>query len=78
MKNDNSITLPRYFIYAMVFMIMVPLLTSCSAATLASRSAGAIVEQYCAKAPGVARSLLRKTVNSAISPNKIEITCVEN
>jgi len=71
-------TLPRYFILALVFMMVVPLLASCSAATLASRSAGAIVEQYCSKAPGVARSVIRKTVNSAISPNKIEITCVEN
>jgi len=78
MKNDNSITLPRYFIYALVFMMVVPLLTACSAVDLASRGAGIVVGQYCSKAPGAARSVIRKAVNKSLAPNSIAITCAED
>jgi hypothetical protein len=78
MKHDNSITLPRYFIYAMVFMIMVPLLTACSTVALVSHGANLAVSQYCSKAPGAARSVIRKAVNKSLAPNSIAITCAED
>ena len=71
-------TLPRYFILALVFMMVVPLLASCSAINLASRGAGIVVGQYCSKAPGVARSVIRKSVNKSLAPNSIAITCAED
>jgi len=78
MKNDNSITLPRYFVLALVFMLAIPLLTACSAVDLASRGAGIVVGQYCSKAPGAARSVIRKAVNKSLAPNSIAITCAKD
>jgi hypothetical protein len=77
MKNDR-ITLPRYFILALAFMIMVPLLTACSTVALVSHGANLAVSQYCSKAPGAARSVIRKAVNKSLSPNSIAITCAED
>ena len=76
MKNDR-ITLPRYFIYAMVFMMVVPLLSGCSAGAVISKSASFAVSKYC-EVPEAGRKAVRKAVGRAVSPNKIEITCVEN
>jgi hypothetical protein len=77
MKNDNSITLPRYFIYAMVFMMMVPLLSGCSVGAVATKSVSYAVSKYC-EVPEAGRKAVRAAVGRAVSPNKIEITCVEN
>jgi hypothetical protein len=77
MKNDR-ITLPRYFVLALVFMITVPLLTACSTVALVSHGANLAVSQYCSKAPGAARSVIRKAVNKSLSPNSIAITCAED
>jgi hypothetical protein len=78
MKNDNSITLPRYFVLALVFMMVVPLLTACSTVALVSHGANLAVSQYCSKAPGAARSVIRKAVNKSLAPNSIAITCAED
>ena len=77
MKNDR-ITLPRYFVLALVFMITVPLLTACSTVALVSHGANLAVSQYCSKAPGAARSVIRKAVNKSLAPNSIAITCAED
>ena len=73
MRKD-SITFPRYFIFAMVFMMVVPLLTGCAAT--ASNAASFAVTSYC-KIPGgtIGRKGIRTAFNDAVYPHKVVVTC---
>ena len=70
-------TLPRYFILALVFMIMVPLLSGCSAGTVIGKSADFAVSKYC-EIPHEGRSAVRQVVSRAVHPNTIRITCADD
>lgn len=70
-------TLPRYFILALVFMIVVPLLSGCSAGTVISKSASFAVSKYCG-VPEAGRKAVRKAVGRAVSPNSIRIACSDD
>ena len=67
-------TLPRYFILALVFMMVVPLLSGCSAGTVIGKSADFAVSKYC-EVPEAGRNAVRQVVSRAVHPNTIKITC---
>jgi hypothetical protein len=74
MRNDSSIYLPRWFVYTLIIMITIPVLTGCSAGAVISKSASFAVSKYCS-VPQAGRKAVRKVVSRAVHPNAIAITC---
>lgn len=75
--NNDSITFPRWFTFALVLMIFIPLLEGCSAVSIASKSASYAVSKYC-EIPSTGRKAVRKAVGRAVYPNSIEISCAKD
>jgi hypothetical protein len=73
MSNAN-IEMPRWFIFILIAMIFLPVLTGCSAGAVISKSASFAVSKYCTVPQG-GRKAVRKVVDRAVSPNSIAITC---
>jgi hypothetical protein len=70
-------TLPKYFIFALLFMLIVPLLSGCSAGTVIGKSADFAVSKYC-EVPEAGRNAVRQVVSRAVHPNTIRITCADD
>jgi hypothetical protein len=69
--------LPKYFIFALLLTLIVPLLVGCSAATTIANGADFAVSKYC-KIPSAGRSAVREAVGRAVHPNSIKITCADD
>jgi hypothetical protein len=69
--------LPKYFIFALLLMLIAPLLVGCSAATTIAKGADFAVSKYC-KIPSAGRSAVRESVGRAVHPNSIKITCADD
>ena len=65
---------PRWFIYSLIIMLVIPLLTGCSVGTVIAHGTDFAVSRYC-DVPKGARSLVRKKVAEKIAPNSIQINC---
>jgi len=75
--NNDSITFPRWFTFAFVLMIFIPLLEGCSAGAVAAKSVSYAVSKYC-EVPQAGRKAVRKAVGRAVSPNSIKIECADS
>jgi hypothetical protein len=70
-------TLPRYFILALVLMLAIPLLTACSTLAMVEHGAVLAVDRYCSVSV-VQRRLIRTAVASRLDPNGITIVCAND
>ncbi len=70
-------TLPKYFIFALLFMLIVPLVAGCSATTTIAKGADFAVSKYC-KIPSAGRTAVRAAVGRSVYPNTIKITCADD
>ena len=70
-------TFPRYFIWSLIIIMMIPLLTGCSVGTTIAHGADYAVSRYC-DIPKVGRSAVRKTVATTVAPNSIQIICAND
>ncbi len=70
-------TLPRYFIWSLIIIMIIPLLTGCSVGTTIAHGADYAVSRYC-DIPKGARSAVRKTVATTVAPNSIQIICAND
>jgi hypothetical protein len=69
--------LPTPFIIAMILMLVVPMLSGCSAGAVISKSASFAVSKYC-KVPEGGRKAVRKVVDRAVFPDAIRVTCASD
>mgnify|MGYP003972841383 FL=1 len=70
-------TFPRYFIWSLIIMMMIPLLTACSVGTTIAHGANFAVSRYC-DIPKIGRSAVRKTVDTTVAPSSIQIICAND
>jgi hypothetical protein len=70
-------TFPRYFIWSLIIMMMIPLLAGCAAT--AGKAASFAVSSYCKIPSGtIGRKGIRETFNKSVYPHKVEVTCAHD
>jgi len=67
---------PRWFIYLMILMLSIPLLTGCSTVAMVGHGASLAVDKYCSVSASK-RKIIRTAVASRLDPNSIQINCAE-